>query len=288
MGAVIQLIRAGDVIPHILEVITPAPEAKMPSVPYKWSATHVDVMLLDAESDEIVREKTITAFFTQLGVDKLSAGNVRRMVKAGYASIPAILRMTKADMLTIPGFKEKLATCVYTSIHDKLDKVQLPRLMAATNLFGRGMGEKRIVRVIEVFPHIITSTESENEKIKKVSSIKGFATKTAEAFVRHIPAFLKFIKETGLEKKLRIKAKSIDTSHPLYNKNILLTGFRDTALEEKIKEAGGKIASSVSKNTNLVLVKDLDEDTGKAEKARALGVTLMLRDVFIKKYAIQL
>ena len=85
-----------------------------------------------------------------------------------------------------------------------------------------------------------------------------------------------------------MKVKSVDTSHPLYNKKILLTGFRDIALEEKIKEAGGMIASSVSKNTNLVLVKELDEDTGKAEKARALGVPLMIRDVFIKKYAIQL
>jgi NAD-dependent DNA ligase len=63
MGALIQIIRSGDVIPHIRSVTTPAEQAKMPLVPYKWNNTHVDIMLEDISSDETVREKNITGFF---------------------------------------------------------------------------------------------------------------------------------------------------------------------------------------------------------------------------------
>ena len=45
IGAIIELIRSGDVIPYIKAVTVPAEESKMPSVPFKWNDTHVDVML---------------------------------------------------------------------------------------------------------------------------------------------------------------------------------------------------------------------------------------------------
>jgi len=36
IGALVKLVRSGDVIPHIMEVIEPAQKAKMPDVEYKW------------------------------------------------------------------------------------------------------------------------------------------------------------------------------------------------------------------------------------------------------------
>jgi hypothetical protein len=43
---------------------------------------------------------------------------------------------------------------------------------------------------------------------------------------------------------------------------------------------------NVSKNTFVVLVKDLEEDTGKANDARKIGVPLITPDGFKKKYGI--
>ena len=37
IGAIIEIIRSGDVIPYIKSVITPAETAKMPNIPYKWN-----------------------------------------------------------------------------------------------------------------------------------------------------------------------------------------------------------------------------------------------------------
>ena len=63
-----------------------------------------------------------------------------------------------------------------------------------------------------------------------------------------------------------------------------MTGFRDTQIQEDIKNVGAKLGTSVSKNTFIVLVKDIVEDTGKAADARKLGVTLMTPEEFVKKY----
>ena len=110
------------------------------------------------------------------------------------------------------------------------------------------------------------------------------AVKTAEAFVEKIPYFINFMKEAGLEKKLDFEKKEINLSHPLFDKSIVMTGFRDTALQEALKNIGAKIGASVSSKTFVVLVKNKDEDTGKANEARKLGIPLMTPQEFTEKY----
>ena len=63
-----------------------------------------------------------------------------------------------------------------------------------------------------------------------------------------------------------------------------MTGFRDKPLKTTLTELGVKIGSSVSQNTFLVLVKDLDEDTSKAEEAKEKNIPIMVVDEFRKKY----
>ena len=64
-----------------------------------------------------------------------------------------------------------------------------------------------------------------------------------------------------------------------------MTGFRDKELTKKIQEVTGKaLSTNVSKNTFIVLVKDINENTTKANDARKKGVTLMTPETFIAKY----
>jgi NAD-dependent DNA ligase len=204
LGAVIELIRSGDVIPYIRKVIVPAESAKMPSVPYQWNNTHIDVMLEQEHmaSDLTVLEKNITGFFRGIGVEGLSSGNVSRIIQAGYKSVPAILAMKKEDFLNIEGFQTKMATKLYEGIREKVAAASLVTLMSASNLFGRGFSEKKIELIMEGVPDILVSKESAGEKIKKVAAIKGMATKSAEAFVAKIPDFVKFLGIAGLQNKL--------------------------------------------------------------------------------------
>ena len=286
VGATIEIIRSGDVIPHIKSVTVPAPEPKLPSVPFKWNDTHVDIMLENAADDLTVKEKNITGFFRGIEVDGLSSGNVARLIKTGYDSVPKIIHMSEQDFLNVEGFKGKLANKIYTGIHQKIADASIVTLMAASNIFGRGFSEKRLELIVKDLPNILVSTETKTNKLKQILEIKGMALKTAEAFVDKIEEFKAFLKACGLEYKLeeKVVAKPMDTTHPLFEKTVVLTGTRDKNIVEFLKKVGANQGSSVSKSTFLVVAKDKDDDTGKAEEARKLNVPIMSTDEFIQSY----
>ena len=295
IGAIIEIIRSGDVIPHIRKVVTPAETAKMPSVPYIWNSTNIDVVLQDIEMDETVKEKNITGFFRGIGVDGLSSGNIARIIQAGFDSVPKIINMSVDDFLQVEGFKMTMATKIYNGIREKLKEASMVTLMSASNIFGRGFSEKKLELIMNEYPNILLSyeTETKEEVINKISSIKGMAKKTAESFVEKIGEFNDFMEHAGLIKKLHEHANAskdkniineIDETHELFGKTVVITGFRDDTLEDKLKKFGSKLGSSVSKNTFVVLVKDKEKESGKTNEARKLGIPIMTLEEFANKY----
>jgi DNA ligase (NAD+) len=280
IGAIIELIRSGDVIPHIRAVTVPAPEAKMPSVPYVWTKTHVDIMLENAAEDPTVKEKNITGFFKGLEVDGLGAGNVVKIMGAGYDTVGKIIKMKEEDFLKVDGFQKKMAAKIYSGIQEKLAKAPLVTIMSASNVFGHGFSETRLGPIIQTYPDILSSNEPNAVKIQKLTEIKGMASKTASAFVEKIPDFIAFLKETGLEGKTLYKEAdfeelvSVIANHPFSGKTIVVTGLTEKVIEDKVKAIGAKFGSSVSKNTDILVAKSVSESSGKLDKARELNKTL--------------
>ncbi len=293
MGALVRLIRSGDVIPHIIAVVQPAAQAQMPTVPYEWNATHVDIMLLNKADDATVKEKNITLFFSSLDVEGLGAGNVKKIIAAGFDTVVKILKMSEADFLTVQGFKQKMATKVRESIREKVEKASLAELMHATNIFGRGFGVKKFQLILLKEPDIFTTLSNE-EKVRKITALEGLARKTAEQFVKQIPLFLAFLQEADLMNKLQQEKEHIekaqelekqkDITHPLYGKQFIMTGFRDKELLEKLLAVGAEQGSAVRKGTFIVLVKDVSEENSKTKEAKALGIPIMTPEEFKTKY----
>ena len=286
IGTIVEIIRSGDVIPYIKSITVPSDEPKMPSVPYKWNETHVDIMLENIVDDPTVKEKNITKFFRDIEVDSLSSGNITRIIKAGYDTVPKIITMTERDFLNVEGFKEKLAKKIYDGIKQKLKDASLIKVMAASNIFGRGFSEKKLELVINDLPDIIVSNDTKEHKIQSVASVKGMAIKTADSFVDKIDDFKEFLTECGLDYKLQenVEKQTFNETHPLFGKTVILTGHRDKEIVEFLKNVGAKLGSNVSKNTFLVVAITSDDDTGKAEDARKLGVPLMSISEFKEKY----
>jgi NAD-dependent DNA ligase len=280
VGAVIEIIRSGDVIPYINSVTIPAESPKMPNVPYKWNETCVDIMLINASEDPIVKEKNITGFFRGIEVEGLSSGNITRMINAGFDTVSKIIQMEEKDFLTIEGFKEKMANKLYNGIQQKLKEASIVKLMASSNIFGRGFSDKKIELILNALPNILISNDTKDKKINDIASIKGMALKTAEAFVEKIDDFIAFLKECQLEYKLVFKPNEINNTHPLFGKTVVLTGTRDKNIIEFLKQIGANQGSNVSKNTSLVIAKNKEEDTGKAEEARKLNIPLMTVEEF--------
>jgi len=291
IGAVIEIIRSGDVIPYIRKVVMAAEEPKMPNVPYKWNDTHVDIMLEDIKGDETVKEKNITGFFRGIGVEGLSSGNISRIINASYDSVGKIINMSVEDLKGIEGFQDKTAKKIHDGIKEKLAQASLVTIMASSNIFGRGFNDKKIELIIGSYPNAFNPQISDTEKVKKISEIKGMAVKTAEAFVSKLDDFENFLMETDLfykliefEKQNKNAKTEIDVNNPLYEKKIVMTGFRDDELEKKLKKMGVKISTSVSKNTDMVIAKDKNDETSKILEAKKLGLQVLSLDEFKTMY----
>jgi NAD-dependent DNA ligase len=287
VGAIIQLIRSGDVIPYIKAVIVPSNSAKMPSVPYKWNDTHVDIMLENALEDPTVKEKNITGFFKGIGVEGLSSGNINKLINSGYDTVSDIIKMDIDDFLKVEGFKDKMANKLYQGIQNKLNEASIVTLMAASNIFGRGFSEKKLQLIMDELPDILISDEKDLDKVEEVAGIKGMASKTAEAFVLKIDEFVDFLKECELEEKLyevNEKEETINIAHPLYDKTIVLTGTRDKNIIEFLKKVGAHQGTSVSSKTYMVVAKNPEDETGKVYDAKKHGVNIMSVDEFIAQY----
>jgi len=287
VGAIIQIIRSGDVIPYIRNVITPAEQPLMPTIDYIWNDTHVDIMLENKNDDENVRNKNIVGFFKGIEVDGLGEKNVVKMVDAGYDSVPKILSMTKDQVLSIDGFKETMAEKLHSGISDKTKNASLSKLMSVSNMFGRGFSDKKIELILNEYPDILTSKEDHEVKVQKLKDIKGMALKTAQSFVKEIPQFIGFMHECQLESKLRSVPKQntiVNTSHPLYQKSIVMSGTRDKELERTLKELGASISTSVTSKTFAVITPDPESDTGKVANAKKLNVSLYTPAQFTEKY----
>jgi NAD-dependent DNA ligase len=186
----------------------------------------------------------------------------------------------------VDGFKQKMATKISTGIRVKLKDASLTELMHATNIFGRGFGIKKMEIILSEYPTILEDTNiSKQDKIKLISKVQGMAKKTSEQFVEKIEYFISFIKDSNLYYKLNyVPKQSVDKTHPLFNKKYVMTGFRDKELLSKLDNIGAEQASSVSKNTFVLIVKNMDEETGKVDDAKKLNISIMTPEMINNKY----
>jgi hypothetical protein len=264
----------------------------MPDVPYIWNKTHVDVVIENAAEDITVREKTVAAFFTTLEVDGFSSGNVIRVMNAGYDTVPKILQMTTLDFESIEGFKTKMAEKIHGSIQKKIEAASLLDIMVASNKLGRGLGEKKMRPIIEAYPTILTSSETPDEKIERLTKLKGIGKENAKEFVTNIPGFLEFMRECGLESKLLVENSVvlaeeptvIPSNHSLYQKKIVMTKVRDKEIIGALERVGAVLEDSIKKDTFVLIVKSKEDKSNKIDFAIKNNIPIMTPEEFRISY----
>jgi len=285
IGSIIQLVRSGDVIPHIQAVIQPSENPKMPSIPWHWNESKVDAVS-DLEDDPDVLQKNIEFFFKKLDIGGMGPGNVKRLITAGHKTVPTILAMTKDDLLTVPGFKEKTANKIYTNIHTAIDAASLVMVASASNVFGRGLGSSILRNIIHEYPEIFESSEDEKTKIEQIAKVDNVSYKRARSFVKHIPHFIEFMTEAKLTKKFKEQGSTtVDKDHALYGKRIVMTGPKDKTLKKRLIDIGAKIGTSINSKTFALLIEDASVgDEKKKSEAKELGIPIQTFEKFRKLY----
>ena len=292
VGAKIELIRSGDVIPKILKVLNPVKKVELPEGEWEWNSTKVDIISKNKNSREI-DIKNIHYFFSTLDTKGMGERVIEKIYDSGLKTIQDILKADKDDFLQVDGFKEKSSNNIVKSIkkavtHDSTG-IELSTLMSASNQLGHGMGKKRAELVLDKYPNLLNDYKkwSNEEFIDKIKEISGWEEKTSKQFVNSFPKFIEFYNSIKNYVKIKTKLSKTKKNAKLNGKTLVLSGFRDKELEELLKDLDVKITNSVSKNTNILVVKDndvIEEKTGKVKKAEELGINIITKNELKKSY----
>ena len=283
-GAKIELIRSGDVIPYIKKVLKRAKKPDLPKGKWHWNKTEVDIICDELKCKD-VQVKNIHHFFSSLDTKGLGERVVEKIYDSGLTEIVDILKATSDDFLKVSGFKQKSADNLVASIKKAMMNIKLQDLMGASNKLGHGMGSRRAKSVLDVYPNLLTEYKkwSKDTFLSNIKEIPSWKEKTSKMFVDNFDDFIKFYnsikKYITLEKQKKVKKGKLS------GQKIVMSGFRDNEIKTKLESIGAKVSTSVSKNTDYLVVKDKDtieENTGKVKKAKDLGIKIITKEELVK------
>ena len=281
-GSKLIIIRSGDVIPYVQEILTPASSGtpQLPDENFSWSATGVDIIKTISINDD--NYKQIENFFDKINVPGLSKGNIKKIFDGGYKTVSSIFNLTSNDLLNINGFKDKMAEKLANALAERKKNIDCISFITASNALGRGFGETKIKLIIDAFPKILTHEYIPSRE--ELVALKGVEKKTADAFIKNIPLYYKFKKESSVNCSSKVTISNTSNTSATFNGiNIIFTGFRSKTLEDFVTERGGVIKTGMSKNVNLVVRKD-NEQSSKVEKAQELGIHIVNLSDFEKEH----
>jgi NAD-dependent DNA ligase len=280
-GALIEIIRSGDVIPYIKEVKSAAPTGpSMPTVKWHWNETHVDALLNTLSGNADVEKKALLYFANTLDINFCGEGTITRLHDAGIKTIQQLLNISESFLLDkVDGFKKTSATKLVEAISEATKKATITQWAVGSGIFGRGIGTKRVDAAFAIVPK---SLEGGSELVEKIMAQGGWSKESAEGFVAVLPHFKTFMETIGFKPKVTTPIK-VSPSGKLKGEIILFTGFHPKDIEAEVIKQGGEIADSWNKKITILVVKDISVSNEKTKKALAAGIPVITAEQLIKK-----
>ena len=232
-----------------------------------------------------------------LNIDGLSIQTARKIVNYFYYNYTDLLEsewqniifyLKKEDILKLDGFSEKSANNLYKSIQDVTlpNKVSIPRFIKACCVDSIGEDVGKILAMEygslqSMYDALSPTMRSKDEYTfihDKLNSLDGIGKETAkivlsEDFWTSINNLWSYIEPADYELP---NTESSDSN--ISGKIFVLTGKmpkKRNEYEAMIISKGGIVASSVSKNTDYLVIADVSSTSSKAVKARKLGTKLI-------------
>jgi len=275
-GAQIEIRRAGDVIPQIVAVHTPAPAgpAMPPAGTWTWSACGIHIRPTAGAAAAEGACAELTRALGELGAENVGLGVVAKLYAAGFRTIGQIYRATAADFAArVEGFKAAAAQRTYDGLRAAASRWTELNFMVASCKFGRGIGHSKLKPLLEL--NADPASWSTGPLI--AAKPAGLSTTTIEAIVAAVPAYLAWRAETELS--VAVPPAAAPVAGPAATgprMTVVLTGFRDKALEAALQTAGHQVADTVSKKATHVVHPDGPTPTStKITKAQELGLQIL-------------
>lgn len=202
---------------------------------------------------------------------------VTQLVNSGLVKdVSDIYRLTADQLVSLERFAAKSADNLVRAI-EASKKQPLHRLIYALGI--RHVGERAARILAEHFGDIRRIMDAEAEELIAIPEIGPKIAESVVAFMheKQNRALIGRLIDYGLNVTVENRPTTGTVEAPLAGKNFVLTGTlptlkRDEAMEI-IERSGGKVTSSVSKNTDYVVAGD--SPGSKYDKAVKLGITII-------------
>jgi DNA ligase (NAD+) len=284
--------RAGDVIPHIVKVVTDARPADTPRFVFPDRCPVCGSSASRPEGEVVVRctnaacpaqlKEALLHYGSRgaMDIEHLGEAVVEQLVDRGLVrDFADLYRLTVAELAELERLAEKSATNLVNAIAGSRTR-GLSRVLYALGI--RFVGERAAGLLAEHFGAI---DRVAGATVEEISEIHGIGPRIAESVRLFFdqPANQKTVdhlREVGVA--LEEATRPVGPK-PLAGKTFVLTGAlhqmsRDEA-KTRIARLGGRVSSSVSKKTDYVVAGA--EAGSKLEDARRLGVPVLAEADFL-------
>jgi len=292
--AIIQ--RAGDVIPEIVEIIKDKRDPKnISDIIFPDKCPSCDTNLIEIKGEAAIRcpaqwecpaqRKEMLWYFVSkpaLNITGLGKKQIGVLVDNNIIRSPAdIYQIQKHDLLILERFADKSINNLLNSI-EKSKNTSLKRFILSLGI--REVGAVMAEQLADNYPKLDDLINAKQEDLIKIDSIgPNIANSRCEFFKNDININnINKLKELGVNwpEKNIIKDNNLNINNHINNKIFVITGkfesFSREDLADKIKSLGGKVTSSVSKNTDVLLC---GENAGsKLSKAEKLDIEIWNED----------
>ncbi|OGI21122.1 MAG: hypothetical protein A2287_10020 [Candidatus Melainabacteria bacterium RIFOXYA12_FULL_32_12] len=217
-----------------------------------------------------------------MDIDGVGSSLIAQFVDNNLVKDPADLyTLTKENILSLERMAEKSATNIIEAIQASKDR-PLNRLINALGIKYVG---KETADVLS--KNFYSIEELKSATYEQLASIEGIGEKIAQSVISYFAnpdtiIMIDKLRQHGV--KLEETKEEIQSKQALAGKTFVLTGTLETLdrneASDIIKKLGGKVTSSVSKNTSFVVV---GENPGsKYNKAVNLGVKIISEKEFLE------
>lgn len=288
IGDTVIVRRAGDVIPEIARVVIEARprntvEIELPErCPVCGSEVYSDAEEAVARCVgglycSAQRKEALKHFASRRAMDiqGLGAKLIDQLVDSGLVKTPAdVYSLEQADLLELDRMGEKSASKIIKSISKSKD-TELARFIYALGI--REVGESTARELARQFGELDILMGADEETLKRTPDVGPVVAQNVRQFFlqSHNREVIEKLRSHGVTWRKSDRNRQNDSRFS--GKTVVITGTlskmsRDEA-KDYLESLGAKVASSVSKSTDFLIVGD--NPGSKFEKAKELGVKII-------------
>lgn len=293
VGAVIQLERAGDVIPFIKKVIKRAPVQSTPPGETYWKGTH----LYAANIDNDAKILSMLNFIKGIGIEQLAQKSVAALYENGYTVSKLLSNPTKQllelQRILGPALGKNLVQQLTTI---KKNGITLEVIAAYSGVMPEGVGIRIMHHISKHIPTVQLLEAPPKQLFAKLQQIPNIGETRARQIaqgcreLRILCKKLQYINvpvivmDTVRKSTQELSQAGISkVSNKYENMVAVWTGYRSKEQEALFIANGGTIGSSINGKTTHLFYNPQGKFMAKVENARERGIHVTTWEDFYGK-----